>query len=121
MPLAPKHPCAEPNCSTLVERGQARCAVHTVPREPWQRSTAQQQQPRRGGSGWGWQATKRRILARDGHQCQYCGGPATEVDHVINQAQGGTDDDDNLVAACRQCHREKTQREAAEGRARRNN
>lgn len=48
------------------------------------------------------------VLRRDRHQCRYCGGaaPAVEltVDHVIPVALGGSDQPDNLVAACRPCN-----------------
>lgn len=41
---------------------------------------------------------------------------ATEVDHVIPIAQGGTDDPNNLQSTCSACHRRKTQHEAAASR-----
>ena len=48
------------------------------------------------------------ILRRDNHTCRYCGGAAPDVvltvDHVIPQALGGSDDPDNLVAACKDCN-----------------
>jgi 5-methylcytosine-specific restriction enzyme A len=43
---------------------------------------------------------------------------ATEVDHVIPLAKGGTDDFENLVAICTRHHRIKTAAEAADGRSR---
>ncbi|WP_247360100.1 HNH endonuclease signature motif containing protein [Ralstonia pseudosolanacearum] len=36
---------------------------------------------------------------------------ATEVDHIVPKARGGTDDDDNLQAINVECHRAKTVRE----------
>lgn len=39
-----------------------------------------------------------------GRTCQYCGGVATGVDHVIATTCGGTDDDTNKVACCRECN-----------------
>ena len=48
------------------------------------------------------------ILRRDGNRCRYCGGKAPDValtiDHVIPEALGGTDDPNNLVAACVDCN-----------------
>ena len=61
-------------------------------------------------------ATVKRIMARDGYTCA-CGRPATEIDHVRNLAAGGTNDDSNLRAICRDCHKIKTDAEAARGRA----
>lgn len=65
-----------------------------------------------------WPATRRRILDRDGQRCYRCGRHATDVDHIVPRHLGGSDDDDNLAAICRDCHRRKTGREA---RARRPN
>lgn len=42
-----------------------------------------------------------------------------EVDHIVNLASGGVDDDDNLQALCARCHEEKTRREIVEGHRRR--
>jgi len=50
--------------------------------------------------------SKRNILKRDGHRCQYCGtteGPMT-VDHVIPRTMGGRDTWENLVCACLKCN-----------------
>lgn len=48
------------------------------------------------------------ILRRDGHACRYCGRSAPDVkltvDHVRPEALGGTDDPENLVAACVDCN-----------------
>ena len=40
---------------------------------------------------------------------------ATQVDHVIPQAEGGTDEESNLQAICEPCHQAKTKAEAARG------
>ena len=45
--------------------------------------------------------TRRNLLRRDAHACQYCG--ATErltLDHVLPRSRGGEDAWENLVAAC---------------------
>lgn len=53
--------------------------------------------------------TKRTSLhaAMDG-RCGYCGRPITlkemQVDHMQPREYGGTDDDSNLICACRQCN-----------------
>jgi 5-methylcytosine-specific restriction endonuclease McrA len=51
-----------------------------------------------------WKKIRRRILARDGFVCQWCGLEADTVDHIVPVAKGGTDHDENLVAACRRCN-----------------
>jgi 5-methylcytosine-specific restriction endonuclease McrA len=58
-----------------------------------------------------WQRTSARIIARDGGVCSYCGGVADTTDHVIPKKRGGTDDDSNLVAACRPCNSRKRDRQ----------
>ena len=44
------------------------------------------------------------VLRRDSYTCCYCGDVANEVDHVVPKVKGGSDDLDNLVAACRGCN-----------------
>ena len=51
-----------------------------------------------------WKKIRLRILMRDGYECYWCGMDADTVDHIIPVAKGGTDVDDNLVAACRKCN-----------------
>ena len=67
-------------------------------------------------------ATRRRVLDRDQHTCQLsgpdCTGTATEADHVVPVAEGGTDDEGNGQAACATCHAVKTRQEIARGQAR---
>lgn len=38
-------------------------------------------------------------------QCQYCGGQATGLDHIIATSKGGSNDDSNLVPCCIECNR----------------
>lgn len=65
-------------------------------------------------SSW-WKRSRCKILERDEWICQYCGAPAEHVDHIIPRRRGGSDDEDNLVAACARCNLSKgarTPREA---------
>jgi 5-methylcytosine-specific restriction endonuclease McrA len=59
---------------------------------------------KRGGSTRAWRRRRQYILQRDHYLCHYCGAPATEVDHVIPHARGGSDAISNLVASCRPCN-----------------
>lgn len=44
------------------------------------------------------------VLALYAFRCAYCGHPATEVDHIVPRATGGSDVPLNLTAACRSCN-----------------
>jgi 5-methylcytosine-specific restriction endonuclease McrA len=50
------------------------------------------------------------ILARDGHCCRGCGaragepGVKLEVDHIVPQSRGGSDEPSNLRTLCRACN-----------------
>jgi 5-methylcytosine-specific restriction endonuclease McrA len=53
---------------------------------------------------------RRGVFARDGHRCQYCGGAAESIDHVVPRSRGGAHTWDNVVAACRPCNVRKRDR-----------
>ena len=59
--------------------------------------------------------TRAAVFARDGHRCQYCGGSAESLDHVIPRSKGGDHTWENLVAACRRCNLRKGDRMPGEG------
>jgi 5-methylcytosine-specific restriction endonuclease McrA len=52
--------------------------------------------------------TRRNLMFRDAHQCQYCGKrPAMRdlnIDHVLPRSRGGDDTWETLVTACRDCN-----------------
>jgi 5-methylcytosine-specific restriction endonuclease McrA len=52
--------------------------------------------------------TRRNLMFRDAHQCQYCGKrpPVRDlnIDHVLPRSRGGDDTWENLVTACRVCN-----------------
>ncbi len=52
--------------------------------------------------------SRKAVLLRDGGRCQYCGGRADSVDHVIPKSRGGRHSWDNVVAACRPCNTRKS-------------
>lgn len=57
------------------------------------------------------EARKRAVAAAQGWQCGHCSDTleATyEVDHIVELQDGGTNDVDNLMALCRNCHGRKT-------------
>lgn len=48
------------------------------------------------------------IFSRSNGKCVYCGAKATEIDHIIPRAKGGTNSIYNLVASCRSCNEKKS-------------
>ena len=54
------------------------------------------------------QKLKSFIFSRSNNQCVYCGAKATEIDHIIARANGGTDSSYNLTPACRSCNQMKS-------------
>ena len=53
---------------------------------------------------------RRAVFARDGNRCQYCGGNAESIDHVVPRSRGGGHVWENVVAACRPCNVRKRDR-----------
>lgn len=65
-----------------------------------------------------WYQAKERALERDGHKCVQCGSEEyLQVDHICEQADGGSNYLENLQTLCKSCHHKKT---AESRRARRN-
>ncbi len=58
--------------------------------------------------------TRKNVMLRDGHLCQYCAAhlPTRDlnIDHVVPRSRGGPDSWENLVTACRQCNLRKGRR-----------
>ena len=68
------------------------------------------------GYGGDWPKVRLRILQRDRHRCQLCGGRANCVDHILPIRAGGARlDPRNLRACCLACNsrlaREREERE----------
>ncbi|MGE0493812.1 MAG: HNH endonuclease [Vulcanimicrobiota bacterium] len=54
--------------------------------------------------------TRKNILVRDQHVCQYCGRNGDTVDHVRPRSRGGPNTWTNCVCACAECNRKKNNR-----------
>ena len=47
------------------------------------------------------------VEERDNHCCIFCGSPEARGEaHFVNRSQGGLGIEENIVTACRNCHRE---------------
>lgn len=60
------------------------------------------------GANYGFANTKAFVLDRDNHICQECNGKSKdsriEVHHIIHRANGGSDEQENLICLCKTCH-----------------
>ena len=56
--------------------------------------------------------SRKNILRRDGHRCQYCGRTdvTLTVDHIVPKSNSGEDTWENLVTACVECNNKKGSR-----------
>lgn len=107
MPYKPLAPCAYPGCIGLAPDGERYCAAHKS-------VMAITEQDRRGsaiqrGYGRRWRKLRLMVLARD-PVCKHpgCNELATDVDHIVPKALGGTDAMDNLQGLCHAHHSAKT-------------
>jgi 5-methylcytosine-specific restriction protein A len=98
--------CREPGCAGKAFQG-SRCPRHTRAWVGGQPASAY-------GPGW---ATLRAQVLAEQPLCR-CGAPATEVDHIMAKAFGGTDARRNLVGICSDCHKRKTAADSRAGKAR---
>lgn len=61
--------------------------------------------------------SRKNILRRDGHRCQYCGTTQNlTVDHVMPKSRGGEDSWENLTTACIRCNNKKGDRTPEESK-----
>jgi 5-methylcytosine-specific restriction endonuclease McrA len=52
-----------------------------------------------------WYRLRQRIFKRDGYKCRVCGdGEGLTVHHITPRSEGGTDDPENLITLCDECH-----------------
>ena len=62
----------------------------------------------RGGTDTEWRRARALALRVYGDACVLCGDRATEVDHIVEVVNGGTNDIENLQPLCKACHKQKT-------------
>lgn len=85
-----------------------------------QPTLVKQQNYGQGRGGREWRRLKQRVHERDSWTCRQCERVTMklECDHIVNKAQGGTDDMDNLQSLCKPCHDKKTLQESKQGQGR---
>lgn len=61
----------------------------------------------RQGFDYGYSSRRSAILHRDNYTCQCCGKKncRLEVHHINFRSNGGTDDEENLITLCKECHK----------------
>ena len=111
-------PCREWGCPNLVKSRSQKgfCDDHASKRSGWNKRVDRTGSTTERGYGHAWRKLREFILKRDNYLCLVCAEQgrlteATEVDHKLNKAKGGTDDHDNLQSICSACHKEKTAKE----------
>lgn len=115
----PLRPCWHRACAALTSDGA--CSRHPRPTYGWKPDRERGSRQDRG-YGAAWEHLRLEVLERDGYLCQIgrgrgsCTIDATEVDHIIPKAAGGSDELENLQAVCPTCHRAKTDRDATNQR-----
>ena len=111
MPSLPPKQCSSALCREYTTTS-GRCDKHQ--RKPWASNEGKTSTQR--GYGAAWRKVRATALKRDKHLCQVCLKQGRyiegrEVDHIINKAQGGTDNLTNLQTICTPCHKAKTTEE----------
>lgn len=106
--LGPRKPCPHPGCKSLQP-----CSDHV--RKAWHSTHGK---PKRIGESKRTAARKR--LFSINPLCVMCQAngvvrAATQRDHIVPLAEGGTEDESNTQGLCVDCHRQKTAQESRRG------
>lgn len=103
MPWRWASPCVMPGCKNTTRKGHV-CDVHIA--EKRRQQDAYRPKAAQRGYDHVWRKTRNALLQKS-PLCEYCGGMAELVDHVVPVRYGGTNDDTNLVPCCRRCNARK--------------
>ena len=59
------------------------------------------------GFNYGYSSRRKAVLHRDNYTCQCCGKKncRLEVHHIVFRSNGGTNDEENLITLCKDCHK----------------
>ncbi|GHV44273.1 HNH endonuclease [Clostridia bacterium] len=105
MPYKSRRYCSRSGCTTLIDAGQTYCAEHLREYNQSRREVVAHYDRR-------WRNISAAYLAKHPlcADCQKAGRltPATETHHIIPVADGGSDNDANLMGLCKSCHSRRT-------------
>ena len=105
MPMKPKRPCSYPDCGRLTD-GRF-CDEHKqIAERQYNQYLRNSDTNKRYGRAW--KKLRARFLLLH-PLCEQCKSgsrltPAEEVHHILPLANGGTNDEGNLMALCKSCH-----------------
>ncbi|MGL5948247.1 MAG: HNH endonuclease [Aeromonas sp.] len=119
MPKRVPKVCRARMCHALTVERHGYCPAHIHLLNGWKMVAKVSADER--GYDWQWRKLRKRIMVRDDYLCQVCLAlgivtPATQVDHIVNKASGGSNTEANLQAICDKCHDTKTRAEALAAR-----
>ena len=109
MPRSPKKECRETFCKER-QLSNGYCEQHKDKAVGWFKTSTKSRHQRGYGNDW---YRIRNAKIKMNPLCEYCKEDdvytvATEVDHVVALANGGTHSMDNLKSSCKECHKIKT-------------
>lgn len=117
MPPRIPRSCKQKGCPKTTTNTSGYCETHKNINTGWVKYHKGKNRHERG-YGSIWDKLREIVLIRDRYLCQ-CDDckrlklvkEATQVDHIIAKAHGGTDELSNLRAINKECHKKKTARE----------
>lgn len=112
MSVKPSRPCRQPGCPSLAVK-DGYCEKHRKIEQ--QASDARRGTPSERGYDAHWHKVRQMHLNEYPlcHDCESLGlvTAGTEVHHIKALNDGGTNDDDNLMSLCHECHSRRTAKE----------
>ena len=105
MPYKAKHPCGYPGCPEIVHGRY--CDKHErLMNQQYERYERSPETAARYGTAW--KVIRRRYISAHPlcEECLKLGAavPAEHVHHIVPLADGGTNEESNLMSLCKACH-----------------
>jgi 5-methylcytosine-specific restriction enzyme A len=104
MPNKWRNDCSVSGCNLSASTGRM-CSMHR--KEAKARHDLNRPNAHKRGYDSQWKRTRDAFI-RNSPVCEFCGGPAEVIDHIVPIRCGGSSDEDNTQSLCRKCHALKT-------------